>query len=197
MLESCWLPQGGGPKTIEVLEINNLRIGFTFMNCPIFLRSLAISLFFSSTTAFATTPLFDKIEIEGKQGDIQQIGIGWLNLPDSEKLREIMRAERCSAIGGPRGEYKIENGKLWLYSLYRCSGKISLSEVYPEQSEPMLATWVNGDLFAQVGKPVCMSSKGWFFIYENEISMRIETGNLKSIQSKRNSSHPDCRRDPQ
>lgn len=164
------------------------------MNSPHALRTLLASLLWISSTALATTPLFDRIELEGRGGNLHHKEKGWLDLPSSEQLQEFRRAERCSAIGGPRGEYVVKDGKLWLYRLYRCGGTIETKEVYPQQDQPILATWVTGELVAEVGKPVCKSTKGNFFIYDTEITMLVEGGAIKSMQSKSNAGHPDCRR---
>ena len=153
---------------------------------------LLASLYVFASPAFATTPLFDRIEIDGARGNLHHKEKGWLDLPGAERLDEIRRDERCSAIGGPRGEYRVEGGKLWLQSLYRCAGKIEINEIYPEQQQPILASWVTGELIAEVGKPLCKSSKGPFFIYETEITLHVEAGAITAMQSKRNAGHPDC-----
>ena len=158
------------------------------------LRTLLASLLWVASTAFATTPLFDRIEVEGQRGNLHQMGRGWLDLPHSEKLQEFRREERCSAIGGPRGEYVVKDGKLWLYRLYRCGGTIELNKVYSQQDQPILATWVTGELVAEVGKSICMSTKGSFFIYETQIKIQVEEGAIKFMQSKSNVGHPDCPR---
>ena len=164
------------------------------MNATHALRALLASLLWIASSALATTPLFDKIEVEAQRGNLRQKEKGWLDLPRSEKLQEFRRAERCSAIGGPRGEYFVQDRKLWLYRLYRCSGSIELKEVYPQRDQPILATWVTGELVAEVGKTICMSTKGSFFIYETEIKMQVDEGEIKSMQSKSNVGHPDCQR---
>jgi hypothetical protein len=149
-----------------------------------------------ASPAVATTPLFDWIEVEGQGGNLHQRNKVWLDLPRSERLQEIRRSEWCSAIGGPRGKYRIEDGKLWLYALYRCGGNIELREVYPDQHQSMLATWITGDLVAEVGKPLCRSRKGDFSIYATEISFNVVEGTVTSLQSKSNAGHPDCRTTP-
>jgi hypothetical protein len=171
-------------------------LGRTTMHSHKLLRILLVSLYSFASPVFATTPLFDKVEIDGEQGNLHQKGKGWLDLPHSERLQEIRFAERCSAIGGPRGEYRVEGGSLWLHSLYRCAGKIEINEIYPEHHQPILASWVTGDLIAEVGKPVCRSSKGQFFIYETEITMQVEAGAVNAMQRKSNAGHPDCRNAP-
>ena len=164
------------------------------MNSTHALRTLLASLLWVASSALATTPLFDRIEVEGQRGNLHQKEKVWLDLPRSEKLQEFRRAERCSAIGGPRGEYIVQDGKLWLSRLYRCGGNIDLKEVYSQQDQPILATWVTGELVAEVGKTICMSTKGSFFIYETDIKMQVEEGAIKSMQSKSNVGHPDCQR---
>jgi len=156
-------------------------------------RSLLVAVLWSCSAVFATTPLFDSIEIEGQRGALHQKEGGWLPLPYSEELQEFRRAERCTAIGGPRGEYMVQDDKLWLHSLHRCRGKIEIKEVYPGDGQPILATWVTGELIAEVGESLCMSIRGGFFLREAEITMQLERGVIKSLQIKSNVGHPDCR----
>lgn len=156
-------------------------------------RRLPVLAFWFSVEVFATTPLFDNVDVYGQKGNLRQKGSGWLQLPHSDLLQKMRREEGCSAIGGPRGQYRVDEGKLWLYSLYRCRGAIDLNDVYPNEVHPILATWVTGNLVAEVGKSVCYSSKGMFPIYETEISMLVEAGEVKTMQQKSNIGHPDCR----
>jgi hypothetical protein len=155
-----------------------------------FLRALAASCGWLACSALATPPLVDYLEIQGQRGVFQ----GWLQLPISNNLEALRNAERCSARGGPRGNFRVEAGKLWLDSLYRCGGKIEIKEVYSDEDTPIFANWVTGNLIAEVGEPVCWSDKTYTSILETQISMQVQAGAVVSIQRKSNVGHPDCRR---
>lgn len=150
---------------------------------------LAGLLLFLSFQVAATTPLFDKLEINNETGNLHQMGKGWLDLPPSEKLQELRRAERCSAIGGPRGKYRVVDGKLWLTGLYRCGGDVSLDSVYAS-GEPILAKWISADLVAELGKALCR--RGFAFVYERKLSLRVEEGMVTSMREESNANHPWC-----
>lgn len=137
----------------------------------------------------ATTPLFDKVEINGELGNLHQAGKGWLDLPPSEKLQELRLAEMCSAIGGPRGKYRLVDGKLWLISLYRCGGDVPLNAIYAS-GEPILAKWISADLVAELGKPLCR--RGFAYVYERTVSLLVEEGTVTSIREESNANHPWC-----
>lgn len=137
----------------------------------------------------ATTPLFDKLEMNNETGNLHQMGKGWLDLPPSEKLQELRRAEKCSAIGGPRGKYRIVDGKLLLTGLYRCGGDVSLEAVYGS-AEPIFANWISADLVAELGKPLCR--RGFAYVYERKVSLRIKEGVVTSIREESNANHPWC-----
>ena len=92
----------------------------------------------------ASEPLSDRVQIDGLEGPLHDAERGWVALPRSERLRAIALTDRCSAIGGPRGKFKVAQGRLWLYGFNRCGGDLSLSEIYPGSRAPILANWVTG-----------------------------------------------------
>lgn len=130
--------------------------------------------------SLATAPLFDQVEIDGQEGRLHDNSRGWLELPESQQRRSIALAENCSAIGGPRGKFKVANGSLWLQSLYRCGGDIPLSSVYPESSAPMAATWVTGELTAELGKFLCTSKSGPP-VFEQVARITVRAGKVTSV----------------
>jgi hypothetical protein len=145
-----------------------------------------------SRASEATVPLFDRLEVEGQSAMLRDVKGGWLPLPRSERLQELVRAERCSAIGGPRGKYRISDGKLWLVGLFRCGGNITLESVYGGTGEPMLAEWISGDLVSDRGKPLCIR-RGFFAppIYERRMMFRVDRGVVTDLRQESNADHPD------
>lgn len=99
----------------------------------------------ATTLASATQPLFDQYTDGARTGHIFPSNCCWVELPANDKIWEVRRKESgCSAIGGPVGEFKLEDGKLWLTGLMKCSGKIALQTIYPEMTAPVLAEWLTG-----------------------------------------------------
>lgn len=150
-----------------------------FLSCIAWLGVIQFTISFPSF-AFATQPLFDRIEIDGDEGRVHDSQHGWLKLPESESLQRMRLAEQCSAIGGPRGKFKIANGKLWLYALYRCSGEIRLEEAYPQASEKILANWISAELVAEIGHVMCYSKSGQPK-FEKLLQLSIMQGEVKAM----------------
>lgn len=98
-----------------------------------------------AAAASATEPLHDQYTDGARSGHIFPSNCCWVELPSNDKIWEIRRKEfGCSAIGGPVGKFKLEDGKLWLTGLMKCSGEIPLQTVYPEMKAPVLAEWLSG-----------------------------------------------------
>lgn len=100
--------------------------------------------------SYATEPLHDQLTHGTSSGYIFPATCCWLDLPPSEALFALKRAERCSAIGGPVGSYRYQDDKLWLVELRRCSGAIPLNQVFPDLESPALAVWLSGDFTARL-----------------------------------------------
>jgi hypothetical protein len=101
--------------------------------------------------AHATPPLRDRIHIDGRDGQFEQDGEFWVDKPRNERLRELGRAQQCSAIGGPVGRYRLEGDRVELVDLYTCGGPVPLNGIYPEFDGPTPATWLTGTFFAKFG----------------------------------------------
>lgn len=132
-----------------------------------------------TTATHATEPLHDGLVFQGKSGIIYPVKCCWMELPSSEALTAIRRKELCSAIGGPVGNFRLQDGKLWLTELSRCSGTIPLSQVFSDLANPAHAIWVTG---AFVGKLnwLCLGNDDRS-IFELELSLQIERGVVVSI----------------
>ena len=130
--------------------------------------------------AHATEPLVDRVEIQGLEGRLHHAKRGLLDLPHSERLRAMVLQERCTAIGGPRGKYRIANRQLWLQGLYRCGGDVDLRDVYPDSRGPMLATWVTGELVAELGRFVCHATDGTS-VFEKSARITVESGKVTAL----------------
>ena len=147
------------------------------------------------TAAQATEPLRDLLEIGGDTVALDALatpgrrGAGGLDLPPSDLLRDMARAERCSAPGGPRGVYRVDGGRLWLMRLRRCGGDIPLHEVFGGSGEPVMATWISADLVAQRGPVLCSRSQGGD-LRQTTLRWRVEEGVVRSVTEADNRDSP-------
>ena len=148
------------------------------------LRRCLLPLFLVSGIASATEPLHDQIEVDGQQGVLLPAKCCWVDLPKTERLLEARKAERCSAIGGPVGRFKYENGKLWLVGLYRCGAPVDLREIYPEFDDNVLAVWLNGEFTAQTGW-LCRSRNGRS-IYRKTLNLTVIEGRVSAATETNN-----------
>jgi hypothetical protein len=120
------------------------------MQIPAFLERmwrllLLVACLVAAAPATATEPLHDQYADGARTGHIFPSNCCWVELPSNDRIWEIRRKEfGCSAIGGPVGEFKLEDGKLWLTGLMKCSGKIPLQMIYPDMKAPVLAEWLTG-----------------------------------------------------
>ena len=62
--------------------------------------------------ALATEPLHDQLTVDNETGHIFPEKCCWLALPESELLRSARRAQNCTAIGGPVGQYMFSEDKI-------------------------------------------------------------------------------------
>lgn len=155
------------------------------------IRFVLLATFFSvPITAVATTPLIDSVEFEGQTLKIFPVKRTWLELPSSEKLDELRRQQRCTAIGGPRAKWKIVENRLWLVGLFQCGGAISLESVYGGTGEPILAEWVSEIVIAREGKGLCRSISFDIGISEFTTAFEFENGILKRVERTNNRSNP-------
>ncbi|MFE8644622.1 hypothetical protein ACFX58_06005 [Sphingomonas sp. NCPPB 2930] len=145
--------------------------------------------------AQATEPLRDMLEIGGETVPVEALpppgrrGAGGLDLPPSDLLRDMARAERCSALGGPRGVYRVDGGRLWLMRLRRCGGDFALHEVFGGSGEPVMATWISADLVAQRGPVLCSRSQGGD-LRQTTLRWRVEDGVVRSATEVDNRDSP-------
>ena len=162
--------------------------------CFILAASAFVAALLAPVVVHATEPLFDRVEMDGYAGRLHDAQRGWLELPHSEQFRALALSERCSAIGGPRGKFKVVNGQLWLYGLYRCAGDLSVQDVYPDSPAQVVATWVTGELVAELGRWVCQSRKG-SPLFEKTAHLVVEEGRVKSVRYVTGSPTQECARD--
>ncbi len=134
--------------------------------------------------ASATEPLHDQLMIDSYRGQIFPEKCCWVDLPESELLRKARLSERCSAIGGPVGQFRLAEDKIWLTGLYRCGGELPLKSVFPNLPDPALADWLTGKFIARLDY-LCRNQTG-APVYRREISLVIERGVVKSRVEKAN-----------
>jgi len=152
------------------------------------LRILVIGLFLgASAICSATEPLVDLLTVDGQQGPFFPDKCCWVDLPRTERLRAAKMAEMCSAIGGPVGNFRLADGKIWLDGLRRCGGNMPLEEVYPELDQPAFASWLNGMFTAKSGF-VCHSRHNGFleYFYRTTLRLRVENGVVTNLQRQEN-----------
>lgn len=151
---------------------------------------VALAIVLVGTEASGTTPLFDQFLHQGKLVDLHQAKKGWLDLPWSKEV-QTLRTRHCSAIGGPRGKYRIEEERLWLTGLHTCGGDVSLEVAYGK-SEPVLADWVTGELLFDTGKTLCIPrSYPGYSIYETKVAVQVSSGVVLSIREESNANRPE------
>ncbi|MBH9579754.1 hypothetical protein I7X39_22935 [Inhella sp. 1Y17] len=146
--------------------------------------AILLALWYLMPVASATEPLHDQLVIDSKAGQIFPEKCCWLELPDSEELRSARRAESCSAIGGPVGQFKLLDDKIWLTGLYRCGGGIPLKSIFPNLPDPALADWLSGTFTARIDY-LCRNQVG-APIYKREINLVIQRGVVRSRGEKIN-----------
>ena len=136
-------------------------------------------------TTFATEPLLNQYVDGSRTGRIFPSECCWMKLPPSERLTALKRAELgCSAIGGPVGKFKLESGKLWLTSLFKCSGEVALQDVFPDLTSPALAQWLTGTFTAQVGL-ACFDKHGKRIDSVKQV-LTVEQGVVTSLIETKN-----------
>ncbi len=147
-----------------------------------------------AVSAGATTPLFDTLEIGGRNVDLHQLGQAWLAVPPSPEVSKIRLQEQCSAIGSPRGRYRVDSGRLWLVGLYTCGREVSLDEAYG-RSGPILATWVSGRVQAHYGKPLCQPrSYPGYSVLKRRLTLEVQSGLISQSNEEGNEDRPEVPR---
>lgn len=116
-------------------------------------RLLMLALALVAARAGATEPLQDSIEIGGEAAVFLAPKCCWIPMPRSEQLRQARGAERCSAIGGPVGAFRLEGDAVLLVGFRRCSGDVPLAEIYPDLPDPAPADWLDGVFSALLMQP--------------------------------------------
>jgi hypothetical protein len=146
---------------------------------PPFRAALLLALLLSSQLSSATEPLHDHLVFGNRSGVIFPPKCCWVDLPKTERLQAMRKAERCSAIGGPVGQFKYEAGQLWLTGLYRCGGPVPLKDVYPDFDNPALAVWLSGTFHARLDW-LCRDKQGRF-VYGTELTLTVERGTVTAV----------------
>ena len=151
---------------------------------PVTYKTLALGLplLLASAIAGATLPLFDKVVIDGKSGNIFPEKCCWMPLPKTEKLIQARRAENCSAIGGPVGVFEVADGKLWLTGLSKCAGPLPLKNIYPELRSPAPATWLSGRFTAYTDYQCTSSSSEP--VFRTKTVLVVDAGSVASATSE-------------
>lgn len=133
--------------------------------------------------AMATEPLLDTIEIGNEHGLFMPEQCCWIKLPDTPRLREAKRAQRCTAVGGPVGRFRLEGDRLLLVGLRVCSGDIPLHAVYPDLAGPTPASWLNGTFHVLVNR-TCTSGKG-VDSHRDTMTLSVKDGIVTTMSRKR------------
>lgn len=159
------------------------------MTIPAFLERMFRVLFLlpclMAVPASATQPLFDQYADGARTGHIFPSDCCWVELPDNKRIWEIRRKNMgCSAIGGPVGMFRREDGQLWLTGLLKCSGPIALQEVYPDMKAPVLAEWLTGTFRTQLDFQ-CYGP-GVQAIYAVTQELIVEKGVVRAVKETQN-----------
>ena len=84
---------------------------------------------------------------------------------------------------GYHGTWEITHQKLYLIDLQRDNPIIEgnlIDEVFPNQSPPIFAEWFTGEIRLPTGEELIYVHMGYGSIYEKDILLRIENGNITS-----------------
>lgn len=153
--------------------------------------SVGLSLLSVGLFSHATAPLFDDLIDGASSGLLFAEKCCGVELPRTERLIELRKAQNCSAIGGPVGEYELRDEKLFLVKLRACSGTIPLTDLFPGMAGPIEANWLDGQ-FTAVMDRACWDSKGTN-LYKTTIKLSVLKG--KVVQKDRSTNDlSDCRK---
>ena len=93
-------------------------------------------------------------------------------------------AEWTSCWRGYRGTWEITNERLYLIDLERDTSIIEdrqcIDEVFPNQNPPIFAEWFTGEIRLPTGEELLYVHMGYNSIYEKDILLQIENGNITS-----------------
>lgn len=132
----------------------------------------------------ATEPLMDQYADGARIGRIFPSACCYVELPDNERIWQIRRKEfGCSAVGGPVGRFRLEDGKLWLTGFMKCSGDIPLQEIYPDLKSPAFAEWLSGT-FKTVLDYRCYANGRQIYAATQELV--VEQGVVRSLKETAN-----------
>jgi hypothetical protein len=150
------------------------------------LLSACIGLLSVTNVASATEPLSDLLEIT-ENGRLSRVRINqWghyaIEMPVNATLREMKRKEigGCTARFGPLGIWRIKDEQVMLVGFHKCGGDFPLSEVYPGQNEPLVATWLNGKLSYETGPDLCWG--GWRPLQARTRILTVEQGRVTATE---------------
>ena len=152
-------------------------------------RWLALGLIGLSLPSVATPPLMDYLEIGEEAAPLYGTPIK-RGFPWSPKLQEVARQSMlCSAIGAPRGRYRLHEGQVWLVGFIRCGPDLGLDEAYGRPTQPLPAVWLSGDLHVGQGKLLCYEPWGES-IWQTRVELKLERGQVMQQRSLDQSGHP-------
>lgn len=129
-------------------------------------------------TSKASDPLTDMLAVDERIGVFKPEKGYWVGLPRTERLRALARAQMCTAIGGPVGQFRLREDEIWLVGLYKCGGDVPLQEVYPDAQGPFMAEWLTGTFFVHLDH-LCRTVNG-----ENLFGTTLKLELLKGVVQK-------------
>ena len=139
--------------------------------------------------AGATPPVPDLLEVGDELRPFYGVPIE-RGFPWSNRLRQVIAESMdCSAVGGPRGRYRLHDGRLWLVGFVRCGPDLGLDEAYGRPTKPMPAIWLSGDLHFGQGQLLCYDP--WVeSIWQTRVELRVERGLVLWRRSQDQTGHP-------
>ncbi len=139
--------------------------------------------------AAATVPLWDLLDYNGERRATWLNG-RWLDFPRNEKTVQIAREFRCSAIGAPRGLWRVSGDRLLLTGFRHCGADVALEQVYEGQTSPIFADWITGTLVSERGKYLCHGGSMRQSISEKRLVVKVVAGVIESLVEENNAKHP-------
>jgi hypothetical protein len=189
MRNECYCDRSNMTRTLRGLRSEQFREEEHMTFASIWRRLRGIGLFLaclmSAVPGFATEPMTDHYADGARSGRIFPSACCYVELPDNKRIWEIRKRDfhGCSAIGGPVGVFRLDDGKLWLTGLSKCSGDIPLKEIYPDLSGPLVAEWLTGT-FRTVLEPRCWARGQTRYAVTQELV--VEKGIVTSVKETPN-----------
>jgi hypothetical protein len=154
----------------------------------IFMTVLSASLLLlPAAPAWPTAQIPGKILYEGEQGSLHTNPLESYFTKDNP--RPEFAAPHTACWRGYIGSWEIREGalyltdlKAWIRDREGMAAPVGFEAVFPGKRTPLKADWFTGTLRIPRGKPIRYVHMGYQTVYEEEVLLRIEKGNVVNRQ---------------